>query len=206
MNFSEKLSARIRNLFTTGELKKRYDDEKIQVETASRRVLEKKIAHPYGFKAKAKKGSVFVLCAGGNFDSFELLPVIDYNGGPALKENDVAIYTENGSCIICRETGDIEILGKSNKDIVIHSGSAKIKLNGTGAIETEGNTVSILQGGLSAARETDPVMSLAADDPAFWQWISTVSSMLAALTGGSLVPPVQLTGKIFKGSSKVTIG
>jgi hypothetical protein len=106
----EQLSARMRNLFSTGELKSRYEDGKIQVETAAGRVLEKKEAHPYGFKAKAKK--VFVFCPGGNFDSFELLPVVDYDGGPELKEGDAALYTASGGWVICREDGTVELFGK----------------------------------------------------------------------------------------------
>ena len=118
MNSLEQLGARVRNIFSIGEIKKRYTDGKIQAETAAGRILEKKEAHPYGFKAKAKEGTVFVLCQGGNFDSFELLPVIDYEGGPELNENDVALYTASGGWIICREDGTVELFGKDLGGIV----------------------------------------------------------------------------------------
>ena len=112
MSLFDVLSARIRNLFSTGELKRCYDDGKIQVQTAAGRVLEKKEAFPYGFKAKAEKGTVFVLCSGGNFDSFELLPAVDYDGGPDLEEGDAAIYTAKGAWIICRQSGEVELFGR----------------------------------------------------------------------------------------------
>jgi len=118
LNAAEQLSARIRNLHSTGEFKKRYDDGTVQVETASGRVVEKKEAYPYGFQAKAKKGKVFVLCQGGNYDSFEILPVIDYDGGPALDEGDAALYTKSGGWIVCRDSGEIELYGKDFGGII----------------------------------------------------------------------------------------
>ena len=118
MSMFDILSARMRNLFSTGELKRRYDDGKIQAQTAAGRIIEKQEAFPYGFKAKAKKGTVFVLCQGGNFDSFELLPVVDYDGGPQLNDNDVALYTASGGWIICREDGTVELFGKDLGGII----------------------------------------------------------------------------------------
>ena len=112
MSLFDNLSARVRNLFSIGEYKNRYEDGRIQAVTAAGRVLEKKEARPYGFKAKAKKGTVLVLCQGGNFDSFELLPVIEYEGGPKLEDNDTGLYTANGGWIICRENGSVELFGK----------------------------------------------------------------------------------------------
>jgi phage gp45-like len=76
--------------------------------------VEKKEAFPYGFCAKAKTGRVFVFCQGGNFDGFEILPLVADEGAalPELEENDAALYTENGGSIICREKGAVEINGK----------------------------------------------------------------------------------------------
>ena len=87
----KQLAARMRNLFSTGEFQKRYDDGAVQVKTVFGRVIEKKEAFPYGFRAKAKMGTVLVLCRGGNFDGFEVLPVMDYEGGPELEEGDTAL-------------------------------------------------------------------------------------------------------------------
>ena len=116
MSVFNDLSARIRNLFTAAEFKRRYDDGKIQA--AGNAVFEKKEAFPYGFKAKAKKGKVIVLCHGGNFASSELLPVIDYDGGPELSEGDAAIYTAAGGRVICREDGTVELYGKDLGGII----------------------------------------------------------------------------------------
>ena len=118
MKLLDQLTARMRNLFSMGEIKKRYEDGKIQVETAAGRVLEKKEAYPYGFKAKAKNGKVLVFCQGGNFDSFELSPVIQYEGGPELNEGDTALYTESGGWIVCREDGTVELFGKDLGGII----------------------------------------------------------------------------------------
>jgi phage gp45-like len=210
----KQLAARIRNIFSLGEFQKRYDDGKIQVKTIFGRVIEKKEAFPYGFAAKAKKGNVLVLCQGGNFDGFEILPVLDYDGGPELEEGDTALYTESGGWMILREKGGIEAEAKSG-DVTVATKAGKIlvkedgtiELNGApGAIKIEGLTITLQKNGLPAARQTDMVQSTATDDPDFWEWITTVSSMLAALTGGSLTPPTMIISKITGGSATVTIG
>jgi phage gp45-like len=202
----KQISARIRNIFSLGDLQKRYPDGKIQVKTVFGRVIEKKEAFPYGFKAKAKKGKVFVLCQGGNFDGFEMLPTLDYEGGPELQPGDTALYTEAGGFIICRETGAIEVMARSGKDVTLHSNAGDIICGGTGAIKIKGATVALQEGGLPAARQTDMVQSTAADDPDFWKWITTISSALAALTGGSITPPTMINSKIVAGSLTVSIG
>ena len=202
----KQLAARIRNLFSPGEFRKRYGDGKIQVQTAFGRVIEKREAFPYGFKAKAKKGKVLVLCQGGNFDGFEILPVLDYEGGPELEEEDAALYTASGGTIICREDGRVEVTAASGKDVIVHTDAGDIVCGGGGVIKIKGVQVAVQDGGLPAARQTDMVQSTAADDPDFWQWITTVSSVLAALTGGSLTPPTMIMSKIAGGSATVTIG
>jgi phage gp45-like len=108
----KQLSAKVRNLFSIAVFQKRYDDGKLQVKTASGRVLEQKEAFPYGFKAKAKDGKALVFCQGGDFNGFEILPLIDYEGGPKLNEGDVALYTASGGWIVCRDNGEIELSGK----------------------------------------------------------------------------------------------
>ena len=116
----KQLSARVRNLFSLGIFQKRYDDGRINVKTVSGRILEKKEAFPYGFCAKAKKGKVFVLCQGGNFDGFEIMPLVadDDVEPPELKEGDAALYTESGGWIIAREDGTVELFGKEEGGVV----------------------------------------------------------------------------------------
>jgi phage gp45-like len=210
----KQMAARIRNVFSLGEFRKRYDDGKIRVETVFGRVVEKKEAFPYGFRAKAKKGNVLVLCQGGNFDGFEVLPVLDHEGGPELEAGDAAIYTESGGRVILREAGGIEAEAKSG-DVAVKTKAGKIlvKEDGTiemdaasGTVKTKGAAVALQENGLPAARQTDMAQSTAAEDPDFWQWITTVSSALAALTGGSLTPPTKIVSKITGGSATVTIG
>jgi phage gp45-like len=201
----KQLAARIRNLFSLGEFQKRYADGKIQVKTIFGRVIEKKEAFPYGFKAKAKTGKALVLCQGGNFDGFEILPVLDYSGGPELKAGDAALYTESGGWVILRENGGIEAEAKAG-DVTVRTKAGTLRITEDGAVEMEGTAVAIQKGGLPAARQTDMVQSTAADDAAFWQWVSAVSSTLAALTGGSLTPPTMILSKISGGSAAVTIG
>jgi len=106
------LSARIRNLFSVAEFQKRYNDGRLQIKTLSGRVLEQKEAFPYGFIAKAKTGKALVFCQGGDFNGFEILPLINYEGGPKLNEGDVAIYTDSGGWLVCRDNGEIELNGK----------------------------------------------------------------------------------------------
>jgi len=117
-SFLKQISARLRNIVTLGDLKKRYSDGRIQISTAFSKVLEGKEAFPYGFKAKAKKGKLLVLCQGGNFDAFEFLPVIDTDGGPSLNEGDAALYTTSGGWIVCRENGSVELMGKGYGGVI----------------------------------------------------------------------------------------
>jgi hypothetical protein len=115
------LGARLRNLFVSGEFQKRYDDGRIQVKTHNNRVVEKKEAFPYGFYAKAKNGRTFVFCQGGNPDGLEIFPVLpgDDITPPELKDGDVALYTGEGSSIVLRESGAVEINAKSSGDITV---------------------------------------------------------------------------------------
>ena len=106
------ISASIKNIFTTGNFIKRYNNSKIQASTIYGRVVEKAESFPYGFKAKAMSGKVFVFCQSGNFDGFEISPVIA-DGGPDLKDGDAALYTESGGWIICRDNGAVELYGKN---------------------------------------------------------------------------------------------
>lgn len=125
------LGARIRNLFTTGILQKRYaDDGRVQVETHAGRVLEKVEVFPYGFIAKAKEGRVLVFCQGGNYNDFEILPVLkgDSVNTPELEDGDVALYTGEGSRIVLRETGDVEIAMKGNGKLNIVGEKGKFYL------------------------------------------------------------------------------
>ncbi|MDR0322364.1 MAG: hypothetical protein LBI28_12755 [Treponema sp.] len=116
----KQLSAKVRNLFSLGIFQKRYDDGKLQIKTLSGRVLEKKEAFPYGFTAKAKNGKVLVLCQGGNFDGFEIMPVVADNAvePPELEEGDAALYTESGGWIITREDGTVELFGTDAGGVV----------------------------------------------------------------------------------------
>jgi len=121
------LAAKLRNLFVIGDFQKRYDDDKIQVKTHNNRVVEKKEAFPYGFFAKSKGGKAFVFCQGGNLDGFEIFPVQpgDDIKPPKLEDGDTALYTGEGSWIVLREAGGIEINAKASGDIKIISEDGK---------------------------------------------------------------------------------
>ena len=123
----KEVSAKLRNMFVVGDFEKRGDDGRIQVKTHNSRVAEKKEAFPYGFHAKAKSGRAFVFCQGGNLDGFEIFPVQPGDGitPPELKEGDAALYTGEGSWIVLRETGGIEINAKSSGNITIVSEDGK---------------------------------------------------------------------------------
>lgn len=145
------LGARLRNLFVLGEFQKRYnDDDRIQVKTHNVRVVEKNEAFPYGFYAKAKSGKTIVLCQNGNFDGFEILPVMKGDGvfRPELEDGDAALYTGEGSYIILRENGDLEIYTRKEGKIKITcagdyeeqtAGNKKLELAGDYTITIKGN-------------------------------------------------------------------
>jgi phage gp45-like len=102
------LAAKIHNLFSTGEFQNRYDEDgRVQVATHTGRVLEKTEAFPYGFTAKAKSGRVLVFCQGGNYNGFEILPVLkaDDVAAPELEAGDAALYTGGRRLCHCPRGG-----------------------------------------------------------------------------------------------------
>ena len=120
----------MRNIFSLGEYQKRYDDGRIQIKTHNGKVLEKAEAFPYGFYAKAAGGKTLVFCHGGNFDSFEILPVLKADDVtlPELEEGDAALYTANGVTVILREAGDIEVTAKAEGKVIISCADGKVFL------------------------------------------------------------------------------
>jgi phage gp45-like len=124
------------------DFQKRYDDDdRIQVKTHNGKVLEKNEAFPYGFYAKAKSGKAIIFCQGGNFDNFEILPVLKDKPvfRPALEDGDAAIYTGEGSYIVLREKGDLEIYTRQKGDI-------KVNCTGNAIIAVDGNCESDIKG------------------------------------------------------------
>ena len=148
MNLKQ-ISSQLRNIFSFGFFQKRYADGVIQVKTIYGHILEKKESFPYGFRAKAKKGKVFVLCQGGNLGGFELLPVIDTGDGPELNDGDAALYTEDGGHIICRDGGTVEINGDDNGGLVI-----------AGELQTQLAKLTSRVDGIMAALQNSPTVPL----------------------------------------------
>lgn len=144
------LTAKIRNLFCLSDFQKRYnDDDRIQVKTHNGKVLEKNEAFPYGFYAKAKSGKALVFCQGGNFDNFEILPVMKEKSvfRPALEDGDAALYTGEGSYIILREKGDMEIYTRKEGKIKISCmGDYEEKTDGNKKLELAGNYNLVIAG------------------------------------------------------------
>ena len=150
--------AKIRNLFCLSDFQKRYDDDdRIQVKTHNGKVLEKNEAFPYGFYAKAKAGKALVFCQGGNFDNFEILPVLKDTPvfRPALKDGDVAVYTGEGSYIVLREKGGLEIYTRKKGDIDVYcdgnsnifvEGNSDCKIKGDSSVNCSGNSNILVEG------------------------------------------------------------
>jgi phage gp45-like len=150
--------AKIRNLFCLSDFQKRYDDDdRIQIKTHNGKVLEKNEAFPYGFYAKAKAGKALVFCQGGNFDNFEILPVLKDKPvfRPELKDGDAAIYTGEGSYIVLREEGPLEIYTRKKGDIKVYctgnsiinvDGNCECNVKGDSTINCAGNTTTTVGG------------------------------------------------------------
>ena len=118
MNFGE-ITSRIRNLFQPAQLVKRNDDGTVQVRTSYNRTIDNlSESFPYGFTAKAKKGEITVLCAGGNLDAVRILPAESVEGAPALNDGDVAVYSSGGSFVVCRDDGTVEVNGTENGGVI----------------------------------------------------------------------------------------
>jgi len=142
----KQLSAKVRNLFSTAIFQKRYDDGKLQVKTLSGRVLEQKESFPYGFIAKAKNGKALVFCQGGNFDGYEILPLIaDNDLFSKLEENDVAVYTDNN--------GNIKIIPNGSGKVFIGNDSKNLCDLLTGLIDEVMNIATI---GSPTSHSVDP--------------------------------------------------
>jgi phage gp45-like len=146
-------AAKIRNLFSTGEFQKRYgEDGRVQVMTHTERVLEKTEAFPYGFYAKAKSGRVLVFCQGGNYNNFEILPVLKADGvaAPELDAGDAALYTGEGGCVIVREAGGVEVLagGSGPVSVKTEKGTFVIKNDGKMYLGNEQADICALVAGL----------------------------------------------------------
>jgi len=120
MTAIRELSARLRNLFQVGEMRRRYGDGRIQVQTHNDRVVEKAESFPYGFIARAKNGRALVLCQGGNIGGFEILPLLPGDGvkPPKLNDGDAALYTEAGGSVVCRNDGTVELFGTDAGGVV----------------------------------------------------------------------------------------
>ena len=112
MDGSRELAAKIRNIFTTGKLSRR-DGSQIQGTTRFGRTVEGKELHPYGFAARAKKGTVLFLFEGGDVRSPSKLYVSDQDGVPDLQEGDSALWTASGGWIVARNDGTVELNGKN---------------------------------------------------------------------------------------------
>jgi phage gp45-like len=139
MTGMREFASKIRNLFSTGELQKRYDDDgRARVMTHTERVLEKPEAFPYGFYAKAKRGRVLVFCQGGNYNDYEILPVLKAGDVPApeLREGDAALYTGEGGCVIVREAGGVEVYAKGEGDVSLYTEEGGcVIVRGDGGVE-----------------------------------------------------------------------
>jgi len=139
----KEIISKIRNLFCKSDFQKRYnDDDRIQVKTHNGKVLEKNEAFPYGFYAKAKAGKALVFCQGGNFDNFEILPIMkdDPVFRPKLEDGDAALYTGEGSYVVLREGGDLEIYTRKQGDIKVNcTGKAIINIDGNCDCEVKGD-------------------------------------------------------------------
>ena len=114
------MGARVRNLFQAGEMRRRYDNGRVQVQTRNDMVVEGPESFPYGFAAKAKGGRAMVLCRDGDATGFEILPLLPGEGvtPPRLKDGDAALYTESGGRVVCRDGGTVELNGADAGGVV----------------------------------------------------------------------------------------
>jgi phage gp45-like len=130
------LAAKVRNLFCEAELQKRDGDGTVQIRTRNGKVLEKAEAFPYGFCARAKSGKALVFCQGGNFDGFEILPVMKAGdvAAPELEAGDAALYTGNGGYVIVRESGDAEVCAKGDGKVLVKTEKGVFAVKNDGKI------------------------------------------------------------------------
>lgn len=125
----------VRNQVVLGKQTKR-DGSDLEVTTRFGRTIPSGKARellPYGFAARAKKGTILVLFEGGDVRSPVLLPASDQEGAPDLQEGDSAIWTKNGGWIIARESGTVELFG-TNAGGLVKAQELKTQLDKTNAV------------------------------------------------------------------------
>jgi phage gp45-like len=166
----KQINARVRNLFSVAVFQKRYEYGGLQVKTLSGRVLERKEAFPYGFAAKAKSGKAPVFCQGGNFNGFEILPLIagDDVCPPELEEGDAALYAQGGGRIIARENGTVELFGTDAGGLVkaaeLERQLNKLTVRVDGIIEALKNSQTVAtDGGAAYKAQIAAALALLAD-------------------------------------------
>jgi len=141
----KKLNAKIQNLFSAAEFQER-DGDNIRVKTLSDRIINQKESFPYGFAAKAKTGKVLVFCQGGDFNGYEIFPLVSDNDILSkLEENDTAIYTDNN--------GNIKIIANGSGKVFIGNDSKNLCALLTGLIDEIMNIVTV---GSSTTQTVDP--------------------------------------------------
>jgi phage gp45-like len=91
-----------------------------------------------------------VFCQGGNYNDFEILPVLKADGvaAPELEPGDAALYTENGGRVIVRESGDAEITAKGAVLVKTEKGTITVKKDGKIYLGNEQADICVLFAGL----------------------------------------------------------
>jgi len=87
----------------------------------------------------------------------------------------------------------------------VYSTDAAGTEQGTHLVDSDGTHI-FNEGEREAARNDDAVKSTATEDPTFWAWVATITSVVNGLAGGAAGnPPADLTGKIIEGTDEVLL-
>lgn len=111
MNSIQELAARIRNLFTIGEITRRKD-KRVQVTTRFGSVYELQELLPYGFSSRSRHGTALLVCEGGDSRSPVLLYLSDQEHAPEIDSGESALWNEDGATVVARKDGSVELNGK----------------------------------------------------------------------------------------------
>lgn len=199
--FSSDLKADIfSSLYCTmpGKISKVNDNQTVSVELQIKRALEDGTSQFYPLLVDCP---YFVLQGGGAYLD---MPIAAGDGCLVLfSDRDIDTWWATGNVTDPPTTrkhslaDGFALVGFNAKPNALARDGTAVRLLGTSGPGSE----------KEAARKADAIQSVAADDAAFWSWVTTISAAVNALSSGS-VPnvPTSLTGKITGGSTEVKIG
>ena len=122
---ASELLRRLRNLAQKVQLRRRKEDDLVEIETRFLgRPYELRELKPYGLASKPESGEGICLFIGGEVRNPVLLPIDNVNaegkreGQPELADGEVGLYSKEGNRMVLRSDGSVELNGTNYGGLV----------------------------------------------------------------------------------------